>query len=94
MPKIIEVQSAELPETCLVYKHSTACPLSASAADEIRAMPDATEIHWINVIEQRDISNWVEEHYGVRHESPQLLKIVDGAVVDSWSHRAVKRDLV
>jgi bacillithiol system protein YtxJ len=94
MPKIIDVKESKLPDTCLVYKHSTACPLSATAAVEIKAMPESVEIHWINVIEQRPISNWVESHYGIRHESPQLLKIKDGKVVDSWSHHDVKRDLV
>ena len=45
---------------------------------------------WINVREQRDLSNWVAATYGVVHESPQLILIRGGKPVQVWSHYDVK----
>ncbi len=48
-------------------------------------------IYWINVREQRDLSNWVAETYDVTHESPQLILIRDGKPEKVWSHYEVNR---
>ena len=75
-----------LPANCVVYKHSTTCGVSATAAKEVRAMETGLPIYWINVREQRDLSNWVAETYDVTHESPQLILIRDGKPEKVWSH--------
>ena len=83
---IIALQDRELADDCYVYKHSTACPISAAAAAVVRGYAFDRPVYWINVIEQRPLSNWVAEAYGVRHQSPQLLKISAGRVAEHWSH--------
>ena len=80
-----------LPADCLVYKHSTTCPISATAGQEVRAIKTDLPIYWINVREQRDLSNWVADTYQVRHESPQLILIRDGRMQKVWSHYEVNR---
>jgi len=80
-----------LPANCLVYKHSTTCGVSATAAKEVRAMETDLPIYWVNVREQRDLSNWVAETYDVTHESPQLILIRDGKPEKVWSHYEVNR---
>jgi bacillithiol system protein YtxJ len=80
-----------LPANCLVYKHSTTCGISATAAKEVRAMETDLPIYWVNVREQRDLSNWVAETYDVTHESPQLILIRDGKPEKVWSHYEVNR---
>ena len=40
----------------------------------------------MNVIEQRDLSNWIAATYSAPHESPQLLEIRAGVVKKSLSH--------
>jgi bacillithiol system protein YtxJ len=80
-----------LPAHCLVYKHSTTCGISVTAAREVRAMETDLPIYWINVREQRDLSNWVAETYDVTHESPQLILIRDGKPEKVWSHYEVNR---
>ena len=74
-----------------MYKHSTTCGISATAAKEVRAMETALPIYWINVREQRDLSNWVAETYDVTHESPQLILIREGKPEKVWSHYEVNR---
>jgi len=80
-----------LPATCLVYKHSTTCGISATAAKEVRAMETDLPIYWINVREQRDLSDWVAETYDVTHESPQLILIRGVKPEKVWSHYEVNR---
>ena len=83
-----------LPANCIVYKHSTTCGISATAAKEVRAMETELPIYWVNVREQRDLSNWVAETYDVTHESPQLILIRDGKPEKVWSHYEVNRSNV
>ena len=89
MDNIIPLQTPELAADCYVYKHSTACPISAAAADVVRGYSFDRPLYWVNVIEQRPLSNWVADAYGVRHQSPQLLKISGGHVEEHWSHFAI-----
>ncbi|MCB0358247.1 MAG: DUF2847 family protein [Bdellovibrionales bacterium] len=93
MPTIIELTEKEVPESCYIFKHSTRCPISAAAAEEVRSAVSNDDVYWINVVEQRPLSDWVETAFGVQHESPQLLRVVDGAVRDVWNHGAVRRSI-
>jgi len=91
---IIPMSDKNLPIDCLVYKHSTTCPISTTAGQEVRAMKTELPIYWINVREQRDLSSWVADTYQVRHESPQLILIRDGRMQKVWSHYEVNRTSV
>ncbi len=86
MANVIPLQNRKLAADCYLYKHSTACPVSAAAAEVVRGYAFDRPLYWVNVIEQRPLSNWVADAYGVRHQSPQLLKITAGAVERQWSH--------
>ena len=79
----------------LVYKHSTRCPVSAMAMDEVRRLvgerPDAP-VWVVDVIVQRRLSVEVAERTGVRHESPQAILLAGGEVVYDASHFEVRAD--
>lgn len=89
MSTILELQSEALPADCYVFKHSTRCPTSAAAARVVRAHSFDLPLYWINVIEQRALSDWVARAYAVRHESPQLLEIRGGRLKRSLSHSQI-----
>jgi bacillithiol system protein YtxJ len=91
---IIALQEKALPEDCLVFKHSTTCPVSATAGHEVRSLQTGLPIYWINVREQRELSNWVAGTYGVTHESPQLIMIRGGKATRVWNHSEVSRTSV
>lgn len=91
MSTIIALQEKSLPAACWVFKHSTTCPVSARAAQEVQAMQSELPVYWVNVREQRELSNWVAEATGVRHESPQLILLRGGAAAKSWSHFEITR---
>ena len=86
MSDIIALESKELPPDCYVYKHSTQCGISAQTAGVVRSVDVRLPIYWVNVIEQRELSNRVAQQYAIRHESPQLLLIRDGSLAKAWSH--------
>lgn len=78
-----------LPAECFVFKHSTRCPRSARAAARVRATVWPLPLYWVNVVEQRPLSDWVAEFTGVRHASPQLLRLSGGAATAVWNHGAI-----
>ena len=41
MSEIINLEDKNLPESCYVFKHSTVCPISFGAADEVKAASKA-----------------------------------------------------
>ena len=58
-------KKSELPADCYIYKHSTACPVSAAAAQVVERTEFDRPVYWVNVIEQRRLSNQVADRYGV-----------------------------
>ena len=97
-PSTRELRDAETLEAVLgspravLFKHSTRCPVSAFAIDEV---VDFAETHpdWpvyvLKVIEERALSNEATERLGVGHESPQAFVIHEGRVRWHGSHNEV-----
>src|SRR5512137_2565411 len=94
MSVIIPLAGRNLPADCLVFKHSTTCPVSAEAAREVTGLSTELPVYQVNVREQRDLSNWVAAEYAVPHQSPQLILVRAGKAVRSWSHWDVRRETV
>ena len=79
----------------LIFKHSTMCNVSFDARKHIESTWQAEEMakvapYFIDLWAHRNISDAVEEVFGVRHESPQLLLIRNGEVVYHTSHRRIQ----
>lgn len=94
MTVIHQLEEESLPKNCYVFKHSTRCPISSSAASRVKEFALSQPLYWINVVEQRELSNWVAKFYSVEHHSPQLLKISNGKVVQSLTHGNIKANAV
>jgi bacillithiol system protein YtxJ len=84
----------------LLFKHSTRCPVSATALKQLEAYcrefkHEGNLAIWaIRVIEDRNLSNWVAQHFGIQHQSPQLFLIWKGTVLWHDSHRRITKDKV
>ena len=80
----------------LLFKHSTACPISVSAFEEVRAFsrekPAALKMAMVLVIEHRAVSNAIADRFGVQHQSPQVLLIEGDRVRWHTSHWNITRD--
>ena len=97
--EIIHISSLEQAETALseplavIFKHSTYCPTSARAKrmfDTFSGIYNGpARLYQLNVIDERDIAQEISSKTGIRHESPQVIVIVNGK--PSWhaSHHAI-----
>jgi bacillithiol system protein YtxJ len=68
----------------VLFKHSTMCPLSADAYQEMSRFEN--EINLVIVQIARPISNEIESRTGIRHESPQVIILRNGNVAWHASH--------
>jgi bacillithiol system protein YtxJ len=79
-----------------IFKHSTACGLSARAQEEFRAFlasaPEGFGYYQVDVLESREASDRLEDLSGVRHESPQVLLLWDSKCVWDADHGAVRAE--
>ncbi|UWX61903.1 bacillithiol system redox-active protein YtxJ [Chryseobacterium oranimense] len=76
-----------------IFKHSTRCFISKTVLrnfeKEIDNLDHKVELYYLDLLEHRLISNKISENLGIRHESPQLIVIEDGKVVNSASHEDI-----
>lgn len=73
----------------LMFKHSLTCPISKEAYTEYQAyIKENTDIpaYYLAVQESRALSNYIEDTFSVKHESPQILFFKNGEVVWHTSH--------
>lgn len=78
----------------VLFKHSTRCSVSTFAkrivvsefSDDLDAKFD---VHYLDLISFRDVSNAIADKYNVMHESPQMLVIINGVCVYNASHSDV-----
>jgi bacillithiol system protein YtxJ len=79
----------------VLYKHSPVCAVSWWTLREVkrfaREHPDTAVFH-IDVIRNRDLSDWISRHFGIRHESPQALVIREGRKAWATSHGGITAD--
>jgi monothiol bacilliredoxin len=83
-------QSAQAP--VVVFKHSTTCPVSSGAYEEMSALKVPVNI--VVVQEAREVSNEIEQRTDVEHHSPQVIVLRNGKAVWNASHWKVKADAV
>jgi bacillithiol system protein YtxJ len=86
------IEAALTGERFLLFKHSTACPISVAAFsqyEEFAAANPDLPTSWIEVREQRPLSRLVAERTGVTHQSPQAIYLEAGRVIWHASHGGI-----
>ena len=83
----------------LIFKHSTQCPVSAGAHEELMnyvadAEQGPVDFAIVHVIEDRPVSNDIAETLGVTHKSPQAILVQDGQPVWDESHWRITYDFL
>ena len=90
-----EVDSAVSGEIAILYKHSTTCPISAAAHQQMETFlernPDAP-FFMVDVHESADVSGYLEEKTGINHESPQVIVFRGGRPAWHASHYGITAD--
>lgn len=74
----------------MVFKHSTRCSISSAAKHRLEAQLDdlgaELDLHFLDLILHRDVSNAVAARFGVTHQSPQIIVLRNGSAVLDMSH--------
>lgn len=70
----------------VLLKHSNTCPVSFRAFSELENFKTNFSVYYLVVQESRELSNFISDFFGVKHESPQVLFFKKGVVVWHDSH--------
>ena len=87
---VIVDESTEKP--VVIFKHSTRCSVSRMALRQFEKefdMQDKITPYYLDLLENRHISNEIATRFGVMHQSPQFLLINNREVVHHASHSAI-----
>ncbi len=87
--KDIAEKSASTPQ--VIFKHSTRCSISSVALQRLEKAkpPIDVDFLFLDLLNYRSLSNKVADHFGVGHESPQILIIKNGSCVYDESHLGI-----
>ena len=80
------------PGKHLLFKHSTRCGTSSFALKDFERTFDPAsgiQCYFLDLLKYREISDAIAARTGVRHESPQVIVLVDGKVVYEASHHQI-----
>jgi len=87
----IEKESFEQP--VVIFKHSISCGLSAMARFQLERDWDfeseELKFYYLDLINNRSVSNEVADRYGIIHQSPQIIVLKDGKTVYNTSHHKI-----
>ncbi|MFT6746698.1 MAG: bacillithiol system protein YtxJ [Glaciecola sp.] len=78
----------------VLFKHSTRCSVSSFAKRILQnefsdELGEKFDIHYLDLIAHRDLSNTIADKYNVEHASPQMLVIINGSCIYNSSHSDV-----
>jgi bacillithiol system protein YtxJ len=78
----------------IIFKHSSACSVSAQADAELSELAQEVDVPIYKVIVQnhRAVSNIIETELGIRHETPQTIVLHEQSPVFDTSHFNVTAD--
>ncbi len=91
-----EIWDNSLDRPAVFFKHSTRCSISSMVLKtfERNWVPDDTQLFYIDLIANRDVSNLLTELSKVEHQSPQIIVTKNQKVVYSDSHGTIDAEKV
>ena len=76
-------------EAVVLFKHSSACPISAGANASLEPLADQVPVYKLTVQQSPELSRQIADDFDVRHESPQAFVVKDRKVLFDASHGRV-----
>lgn len=93
---ISNIETASHSRTQIIFKHSTRCSISQMAFNRInkvlKEVKSKAEVHYLDLLRHRDVSDAIAKHWDIPHESPQLLIIKNGKLTYHASHSGIQPD--
>lgn len=92
------IKEASFNRPQLIFKHSISCGISAHILDGLetatKQLSSSMDLHYLDLINHRNVSNLTASKFGVPHQSPQVILIKDGKVVYNASHFSIDASLI
>lgn len=74
----------------LILKHSTRCSISSMALNRLERSWTLSEkevpVYYLDLLKYRNVSDKIEDIFGITHQSPQILVIKNGKSIYTSSH--------
>ena len=87
-----EIIHESTTQPIIIFKHSTRCSVSRMVLKSFENefdLQDKITPYFLDLLENRDISNEIAARFGVTHQSPQIIVIKDGKAVYNASHENI-----
>lgn len=88
-----EIIQTTVEKPVLFFKHSNRCITSTIALktfnQEWTRCSEPCDLYFVDVLEQRDVSNEIARLTGIRHESPQVIVLKGRDIIYDASHSAI-----
>jgi len=88
-----EIIAASFTQPQIIFKHSTRCSISSMAKGRLEKGLDeisiSSNIHYLDLLEYRNISNEIAHRFNIEHESPQIIILKNGKPVYDASHNMI-----
>ena len=84
-----EIIATSIEKPVVIFKHSARCSVSRMALKQFENEFDSRDKvtpYFLDLIAHRNISYKIAHHFGVTHQSPQLILIKDGKAIYNVSH--------
>ncbi len=94
MEQLDEIVEQSKTKPVAIFKHSTRCGISRGVLKLLEKnynlTDDQLKLYYLDLLQNRNISNEIADRFKVRHESPQMIVIKNGVVVHHDSHHAIE----
>ncbi|MDN3668872.1 bacillithiol system redox-active protein YtxJ [Echinicola jeungdonensis] len=92
--QIQQIKEESKLQPVLLYKHSTQCSLSQMAWDRLKrnwkdSDSQVVTPYYLDLLSYREVSDAIEQEFGIQHESPQVILVKDGIAFYDTSHMAI-----
>ncbi|MAO11138.1 MAG: bacillithiol system redox-active protein YtxJ [Flavobacteriaceae bacterium] len=93
MEQLEEIIEESKNKPVAIFKHSTRCGISRMVLKQFEKNYDLDDnqlkLYFLDLLQNRDISNEIAARFKVHHESPQMIVLKDGEVIHHDSHQGI-----
>lgn len=91
-----QLWSENLTQPTIFFKHSTRCSISSMTLRifERSWLVDDTQLFFIDLIANRDVSNLLAELSHIEHQSPQVIVTKNNTVIYHNSHGTIDAETI
>ncbi|MFN3755164.1 bacillithiol system redox-active protein YtxJ [Flavobacterium sp.] len=95
LAQLNEIIQESTQKPVAIFKHSTRCGISRMTLKQFENEYDLDDLvapYFLDLLENRDVSNEIAQRFGIEHQSPQLILIKNGEPIYDASHGDIYAD--